>query len=145
MASYVDPSLDIPNQSSDFASWIQWHKDLKSYFGLQTANTLFLLAWQKRQPTGFFAGLDITNKKTFRDYFASQGIKLDENAADLATDFTYGVFDKISGALNLGKNITIGILIFGGVLVVWILYQIFKNPAQYTGAATAVATRGMIR
>ena len=44
----ADPSVNIPTASSSSENWIQWHKELKRFFGKKTANSLWVFAWAKR-------------------------------------------------------------------------------------------------
>ena len=128
----------IPTYNSTTDAWIQWHKELKSNFGKQTANNLWLKAWKIR-------GSSKLNTGELRTYLSGQGIKLDTSAWDKVVDLGGGIGDFIGNYFQAGQILTIslGVIIVGGVGM--ILYNIAKNPNKAVSVGTAIATRGIIR
>ena len=124
----VDPALNIPNQQSAGSQWIEWHKELKAYFGIRQANALWLKNWHKQGNT-FNA-----NTAELRDYLSNNGIKIEGNIFSDAYDLAMTPFDAIADFLKIGKYaaIGVGVIILGGLALT--VYNIAKKPNATIGA-----------
>ena len=132
----ADPIASIPNSSSKQEEWINWHKALKSNFGTQNANSLWVKAWKK-------FGSPEANTGDLRTYLKSQGITIDSSKWDSIVDAGAGVTDFIGSYFHVAKyfGIGLGIIVVGGLGM--IVYNLAKNPAQNAGiAARAFVTKG---
>lgn len=135
----VDPTTDIPTKSSELSAWIEWHKELASRYGLQVANELFMKAWQLRQPDSWYSGLDTINRGALIQYLKTQGVSIDENGIDLASDFVYSVADKIGGIFTFGKVTLYVLLGIVALFLVIFLFNVAKNPNAAIAAGTKAA------
>jgi len=118
----LDPSQTIPTASSKSENWIQWHKDLKSIFGKEKSNSLWLYAWAKR------GGIKSpANTSSLRDYMDGQGV-------DITTTSLGELSDSIGNVLDFGygvyRVVLIGTLSVVGLILIGILIKLFKNPNQ---------------
>jgi hypothetical protein len=128
----ADPTKIIPNKNSSSQSWIQWHKAMKSRYGLKMANILFVKAWDKRGGAGSKGS---TNE--LRDYMRENDVKLDTTALEDVIDTTSSGLDAIGGFFTMGKYMTIGlgVIVIGGLGM--LVYNLAKSPIK---SATAVAS-----
>jgi hypothetical protein len=117
----VTPDKTVPTRSSSGDDWIQWHKDLKRFFGKKDANTIWSAAWDKRESSS-------ANTRELRSYMERQGIDIDTSGflkgTDSALDFMdfIGNIFKVSGIVGL--VVVIAILSIIGVA----LFNVAKNP-----------------
>jgi hypothetical protein len=128
----------IPTYNSTTDVWIQWHKELKSNFGKQTANNLWLKAWKIR-------GNSKLNTSELRSYLSGQGIKLDTNAWDKIVDIGGGIGDMIGNTFQAGQILTIGlgVIIVGGIGM--LVFNIARKPNETIRLATTLGSRGLIK
>lgn len=126
---------DIPNASSGADAWQNWHVELKSRYGLATANSLWMLAWAKWGSVGIFG----TSTSSLRTYMASQGITLDENALASLEDTGLGFLNGIGSVLKTGEITALIIIavILGGVVLLGV--GLFKHPEIAGKVARAAA------
>lgn len=117
----IDPTLNIPKKASSSTAWIQWHKDLTSVFGKKKANSLFVLAWEKR-------GNNDANDSELRRYLDDQGIEIKSNILATATDKALDAFDFVGDFFTMGKYASIGltVILVGGIGL--LVYNIAKSP-----------------
>lgn len=122
--------LNEPSVTSSDSDWIQWHKDLKSYFGKKTANSLFMAYWQKRSGTTYKS-----NTTELRRYAASQGMKVEGQILSGIIDSSYDFVDGIGDILKVGKTATIVIVVIlvGGLGMA--IFNIAKEPFKAMSAA----------
>ena len=118
----LDPSKTIPTSSSKAENWIQWHKDLKKFFGQKKANSLWLYAWAKRGGINSSA-----NTSSLRDYMDSQKV-------DLTTTSLGELSDKIGNVLDFGFGLTKGVIIASlsitGLILIGVLVKLYKYPYE---------------
>ncbi len=128
----TDPSKNIPQVNSPSESWIQWHKDLKSYFGDKVASSLFIKAWVIR-------GNAKANTSELRSYLEPEGIKISKDSWDSIVDAGSGVLSFGGDILKMGKYgaIAVGVILIGGIGLV--IFNIAKNPAQAIGTTIKYA------
>ena len=116
----ADPSVNIPTASSSSENWIQWHKELKRFFGKKTANSLWVFAWAKRGGKNAEA-----NTSKTRTYMKRQGVNIDTTKLNSA-------FDSVRSAINQGLSVTkwvlIGELGVGAIVFILILRKLLLNP-----------------
>jgi hypothetical protein len=116
----ADPSVNIPTASSSSENWIQWHKELKRFFGKKTANSLWVFAWAKRGGKNAEA-----NTSKTRVYMKSQGVNIDTTKLNSA-------FDSVRSAINQGLSVTKWVLIgglgVGAIVFILILRKLLLNP-----------------
>lgn len=116
----ADPSVNIPTASSSSENWIQWHKELKRFFGKKTANSLWVFAWAKRGGKNAEA-----NTSKTRTYMKSQGVNIDTTKLNSA-------FDSVRSAINQGLSVTKWVLIgglgVGAIVFILILRKLLLNP-----------------
>jgi len=116
----ADPSVNIPTASSSSENWIQWHKELKRFFGKKTANSLWVFAWAKRGGKNAEA-----NTSKTRTYMKRQGVNIDTTKLNSA-------FDSVRSAINQGLSVTKWVLIGGlgegAVVFILILRKLLLNP-----------------
>ena len=116
----ADPSVNIPTASSSSENWIQWHKELKRFFGKKTANSLWVFAWAKRGGKNAEA-----NTSKTRTYMKRQGVNIDTTKLNSA-------FDSVRSAINQGLSVTKWVLIgglgVGAVVFILILRKLLLNP-----------------
>lgn len=123
---------NIPTISSPPEQWVQWHKDLKNYFGKKEANSLFLKAWTIR-------GNSKANTSDLRTYLKDNGIKISESSWDSVVDLGVGVGDVFGDFMKISKYAGIAM---GGIVLIgvgMIVYNIAKNPAQAIGTTIKYA------
>ena len=136
LSGKFDPSQNIPQSNSDSEQWTQWHKALKSNFGKQTANSLWVKAWKKR-------GSPAANSHDLRTYLDKNGVKLSTSTWDDIVDTGAGAFDFWGTYVKAGQwmVIGVGVIVVGGLGM--IIYNLAKNPAENIGLATrAFVTKG---
>ncbi len=122
----TDPASNIPQVNSPAESWIQWHEDLKSYFGSKVANSLFVETWVIR-------GNSKANTSDLRKYLNDNGIKISESSWDSVVDKGVGALDFAGDIFKVGKYAGLaigGIIILGAFALVW---GIVKDPAKSVG------------
>jgi len=116
----ADPSVNIPTASSSSENWIQWHKELKRFFGKKTANSLWVFAWAKRGGKNAEA-----NTSKTRTYMKRQGVNIDTTKLNSA-------FDSVRSAINQGLSVTKWVLIgglgVGAIVFILILRKLLLNP-----------------
>ena len=118
----LDPSSTIPTASSKSENWIQWHKDLKKFFGKKKANSIWLYAWAKRGGIKSSA-----NDMQLRDYMNSQGVDVTTTGLGAIADVVGNVLDF---SLGFGRVILIGSLSLVGLILISILVKLVRNPNQ---------------
>lgn len=129
-----NPSLNIPTTRSSSADWILWHKNLKKMFGKNEANTIWSYAWSKR------GGVSVNaNDRTLSNYMESQGVDIERSTLD---EIGEGVLDFGSGVLTFGKWLIIIPLGIAGVIMIFILIQLFRNPNKTVGTAMNFMPQG---
>lgn len=130
MAIKVDPETNIPTRSSQAAEWINWHKELRAYFGKTAANALFLKAWNLRGGKSSDANTD-----DLRAYLRDNGIEIDKSLTASVVDTAEGAFDKISGIFHIGQ--TTALVVGAAILipVVILLINVARRPEVVVGAA----------
>ena len=116
----ADPSVNIPTASSSSENWIQWHKELKRFFGKKTAKSLWVFAWAKRGGKNAEA-----NTSKTRTYMKRQGVNIDTTKLNSA-------FDSVRSAINQGLSVTKWVLIgglgVGAIVFILILRKLLLNP-----------------
>ncbi len=127
------PINEIPDKSSDATAWMQFHQDLKSRYGLRTANSIWVMAWQKYGSTSIIG----VSNKGLRDYMSRQGVTLDESFAAQAQDLAGGVFGKLGELFKIGEY---GIILTGGVLLFGVALIVYRlaRPEVVSTAASAI-------
>ena len=125
-----NPKDNIPTKTTTAEAWLEWHKELKDYFGLKSANALWLKAWGK-------VGNGNDNE-TLRTYLKTQGITISTGILATAEDSASGVLDSIGSALSIGKYA--GLAIGGVVLVLGVIlvFNIVKDPNRAIASAGAL-------
>ena len=127
------PSLDSPD-----IQWIAWHKMLSKGYGLERANSAFIVA---------FAYLAGSGAKTNRlkDYCATQGLKIDVNLLrdagriiGNAEESIGGVFHRIGGIFRTSRTIIIILIILILIPVFMLLFNVARDPAKSIGAAAKI-------
>jgi len=133
----TDPTKIVPNQQSSSQSWIQWHKAMKSRYGLKEANLLFVKAWDKRGGAGSKGS---TNE--LREYMRDNDVKLDTTGLEDVLDTGSSVLDTIGGAFTAGRYISlaIGVIVLGGAAM--LIFNIAKQPIKAAGAASNLMPMG---
>ncbi|SDM68995.1 hypothetical protein SAMN05421823_11965 [Catalinimonas alkaloidigena] len=134
MKNLINPTQSVPSTASTAAAWIEWHKALRARYGKPTANQLFLEAWQKRQKAGFL-GLNDANTVELRDYLKKEGITLENGALDFTEDLMDTVEGWLSFGSNLGKFLTLAVVVVLLLLLVPLALQIGRNPKLILDAA----------
>lgn len=124
----VDPTSNIPTQSSRPEEWIEWHKGLKSNFGKKVANSLFTKAWVLR-------GTPQSNTGDLREYLSKNGIVISTSAWDKIVDKGSDVTDFFGDVFNIGKYAGIGlaVILVGGIGM--LVFNIAKDPNKAVGSA----------
>jgi hypothetical protein len=136
LSSKYDPAQIIPQSNSDSEQWMQWHKSLKSNFGKQTANSLWVKAWKKR-------GNPTASTNALRAYLNKNGIQLNTSKWDDIVDTGVGAADFIGSFFKAGQWMTlgVGVIVVGGLGM--IIFNLAKSPAESIGlAARAFVTKG---
>ena len=132
----TNPSEFIPTMRSEDNEWITWHKSLKSTFGKNTANQVFLKAWNARKSS-------TANTHELRDYLDSQGITIETNLLGKVTDTAGGIGDSIGDFLKIGKYALYAV---GGIIILslgMLLINVARKPAEIIGSATQGAAKGI--
>lgn len=125
----VDPVKTLPNTNSSGAQWIEWHVALKKAFGKKEANTLFLMAWEKRHAEGNLLTGSKANTVELRNYLEKQGITISgEGALDYASDAWDDTENFFSSAFGVGKTVGIILLVIILVPVAILLINVARNP-----------------
>lgn len=126
--------LIIPTGQSSYATWIEWHKSLKSCVGKQQANQLWLMNYDKETPS---------NTVEVREYMRSQGVDLDRDILDRGADFGSSVVGFLEDTVIFGSTISkiIILIIVGGAGLM--IYNIVKTPEGAVRLGAAIGTRGM--
>ncbi len=83
------------------------------------------------------------SNNAMREYMSSQGVTLETNALEKATDFGAGVYNWFGGAVDFtsGISMLIILIIVGGAGLM--IFNIVKTPEGSTRLAAGLATRGM--
>ncbi len=117
----ADVTSNIPQISSAPEAWIQWHKDLKSYFGKKVANSLWLKAWGIR-------GNIKANTSDLRKYLKSNGITISESKWDSIVDAGVGAMDFAGDIFKVGRytGIALGVIILGGLGI--LVFNVVRDP-----------------
>jgi hypothetical protein len=117
----ADVTSNIPQIGSPAEAWIQWHKDLKSYFGKKVANSLWLKAWGIRGSTK-------VSTVELRKYMKDNGITISETAWQSVVDTGSGALDIAGDMFKVGRymGIAIGVIIIGGAGL--LIYNVVKDP-----------------
>jgi hypothetical protein len=126
----------IPTKGSQSAEWLTWYISLKSQFGKQVANQVFLKAWKTR-------GSESSSSHELRDYLSKNGVDIDKSIFDSVYDTGAGVVDKIGGFLNVGKYV---VYFIGGIVVIGIvgtMITLFRKP-ELVGQVAGVAAKAAI-
>lgn len=129
-----NPSQNIPTSRSSPSEWIVWHKSLKQMFGKKEANKIWLYAWSKR------GGIDNdANTNELSNYLEKNGIDIERSTLDSIGE---GISDFSSGVFTFGKWLIIIPLGIAGVVMIFILIQLFRNPNKSIGTAIALTPQG---
>jgi hypothetical protein len=129
-----NPSLNIPTARSSSSDWILWHKSLKKMFGKKEANILWSFGWSKR------GGINSpANDRTLSNYMEGEGVDIERSTL---AEIGEGVLDIGSGILSVGKWFIIIPLGIAGVLMIFILIQLFRNPNKTVGTAIMLTPQG---
>lgn len=129
-----NPSLNIPTSRSSPSEWIVWHKSLKQMFGKKEANKIWLYAWSKR------GGIDNdANTNELSNYLEKNGIDIERSTLDSIGE---GISDFSSGVFTFGKWMLIIPLGIAGVIMIFILIQLFRNPNKTIGTAMMFTPQG---
>lgn len=129
-----NPSQNIPTSRSSPSEWIVWHKSLKQMFGKKEANKIWLYAWSKR------GGIDNdANTNELSNYLEKNGIDIERSTLDSIGE---GISDFSSGVFTFGKWMILIPLGIAGVVMIFILIQLFRNPNKTIGTAIALAPQG---
>lgn len=98
--------------------WINFHKTLKQHFwpDRSRANQLWSAAFNNK-PMGWTRDQVYTADPEFKTYFASQGIKFSSTFYS-KLDSVENFFTSLPGTV---KKVGIGILIFGGAVILFVL------------------------
>lgn len=129
-----NPSQNIPTARSSTSEWIVWHKSLKQMFGKKEANKIWLYAWSKR------GGIDSdANTNELSNYLEKNGIDIERSTLD---NIGEGISDFSSGVFTFGKWLLIIPLGIAGVVMLFILVQLFRNPNKTVGTAMNFAPQG---
>jgi hypothetical protein len=134
---YNDNILKIWNWFDDVwscADWMQWHKSLRSKYGLENANYKFMLEWENLA-TGSSAIDCRTFNTAFRSYMNSVGLldALYSGIGIIAKPIGGGidVIDNVGGAIvdssKVVKTIIPILLVIGAVLLVLFIYKKTKR------------------
>lgn len=125
--------LNLPNEMSSIATWIEWHKALKRCVGKSKANELFLTLWDKNS---------LSTTIELRGYMESQGVDMDKSALNRLTDTGVGMFNYVGNMFEVGSYASLAILIIliGGAGM--IVFNLAKSPEGSARLVGAVATRG---
>lgn len=137
----VDPIKNLPDKASRDEEWIAWRESL-GIFGKKQANLLFIRAWKKRSDSGNILVSGKANTEKLRDYLEKKGISIDKGLADYTVSFADNVEDFFASAYNIGKytGIACGAILI--IILLGIIYTLFKNPDLILKGATAYATGG---
>ena len=126
--------LNIPTASSDYSVWKQWHIALKKCVGKKNANQLWVLNYDKEQPS---------DNVELRAYMRGQGVDLDRSIVDRGVDWGAGVYNWFSGALDVTSGLTIVILLIivggAGLLIFNIAKTTDADKAMRAGLAYGTA------
>jgi hypothetical protein len=137
----VDPIKNLPDRDSLDEEWISWRESL-DVFGKKQANLLFIKAWKKRSDKGNFIVSGKANTERLRDYLEKRGIKIEKGIADYTVSFADEVEGFFKSALNMGKytGIACGVVVL--LIIMAVIYTLFKNPDYIVKGAAAYATGG---
>lgn len=119
----IDPSKKIPTASSNGATWIQWHKDLKEIFGKKKANSIWVYAWGKRGGKNSPA-----NTNALRSYMSGEGVNVDTTTLSSLGDTLDSVFEGIGNFASVTGYVIIGLGVLSVFLVGRALYGLTKDP-----------------
>lgn len=87
----------------DCNDWMTWHKKVAEKYGVSRANEVFLIWWNKQSFYNYAMDCMLLNK-TFRDYFNSVGLPLDNLANYIAKPFDF-VLNTQDTVLTSGENV----------------------------------------
>jgi len=132
-----NPTKIIPNKQSSSATWIQWHKAMKSRYGKKQANALFVKAWDLRGGAGTPA-----STIELRDYMRSNDVVLDTTTFEDVIDTTNAGLDAVGDFFTMGKYFTIavGVIVVGGLGL--LVYNVVKNPNKSASMAANFTPAG---
>jgi len=141
LSNKFNPIENIPRLESTQEEWISWHKSLKSNFGLQNANALWVKAWKKYGSPG-------ANTNDLRTYLSKQGIEVNKDAWQSIVDKGVGISDYIGSYFQVAKymGIALGVIVIAGIGMT--IYNIAKNPignASKVGKAMVLKKGGKIK
>lgn len=122
----------MPNVDSVDKDWIGWIDFVASKYGSNLGKQMFVDAWQKR-------GSRKANTRNIRTHLKEKyNIEIDETVWDNIVDKGGDLGDSISGALKVGKyvSIAVGLIVLGGLAM--IVFNIGKNPAKAAGTAAKI-------
>jgi hypothetical protein len=115
------PIDSIPTTQSFASEWVEWHKALKTRYGIAAANTMWLKAWRER-------GNDEANTADLRDYIASQGIEIDGGIWDFVPDTFDSIGDTFTQVFSVGKWVVLAVVVILVVFLAMLAFNIGKNP-----------------
>jgi len=138
LSKKFDPVENIPKDGSTQEEWISWHKALKSNFGAQNANALWIKAWKKYGSPG-------ANTNDLRTYASNQGIEISRDAWQTIYDKGIGITDYFGSFFQVAKymGIALGVVIIGGIGMA--VYNIAKQPGETAGKALGAASKGAFK
>ena len=133
LSKSFDPIENIPTNASTQEEWISWYKTLKSNFGAQNANALWVKGWKR------YGGSPNANTHELRIYMEKQGIKIDKDYFQSVFDNGVGFADFIGSGFQVARymGIALGVIIVGGLGLV--IYNLAKDPARNVGIALKAA------
>lgn len=143
MGIAVDPIQTLPDKNSTGDQWIQWHKALKRRYGKKQANSLFLLAWEKRKGSGNVLTGSSANTQPLREYLSKEGINISgEGVMDYAADALDNFEDVFGGIFGAGKAAAIVIAIVILIPIALLLINVAKNPKLIVDGLNAYSGGG---
>jgi len=138
MAIGVNPTMNIPDTSSDANAWKQWHISLKRTFGRKTANAIWVTGWNKR------GNKDIIDHN-LREHLGKSGIVLDESMLGKLSEAGSDYLDNLSDIFKVGKYVAfavVGIAVIGAGMAI---FNIARQPLKAAGAAAQLRGAGAMK
>ena len=127
---------NIPKMNSPAELWMQWHIDLKDYFGKKEANSIWRKAWSIR-------GSSSANQGFLRKHLKDNGITISTSTWDDVVDTGSDITDVFGDLFQISKyaGIALGVIFIAGTGMV--IYNIAKDPISAAGAAVKLRTGGI--
>ena len=129
----ANPVLSVPKHGETQAQvWAEWYRQLRSNFGRQVSNQLFIKAWSVR-------GTSSANQPLLRDELRKGGLTLDTSAWDKLVDTGGGVADYFGDIFSLGKYTAFALVIILVAGVGLTVYNIARRPGETAGTVLKYA------